>query len=83
MHSLIYISLLNVVFGYVNIDEEIKRIIVICNMGDGKSSLLNSLSEGKRFEDGHQFDPVTQNIDYKLLFWRGYSNENISAFIDS
>ena len=53
MQSLIYIFLLNVVFGYVNIDEEIKRIIVIGNMGDGKSSLLNSLTEGERFEDGH------------------------------
>ncbi len=28
-------------------------------MGDGKSSLLNSLTEGSRFKDGHSFDPVT------------------------
>ena len=52
-------------------------------MGDGKSSLLNSLSEGDRFVDKHSFDPVTQNIDYKLLFWRGFTFQNKSAFIDT
>ena len=45
-------------------------------MGDGKSSLLNSLTEGARFKDDHSFEPVTLQIDYKLLNWRGFANED-------
>ena len=52
-------------------------------MGDGKSSLLNSLTEGERFVDEHSFEPVTQNINYKLLNWRGFSFQDKYAFIDS
>jgi hypothetical protein len=40
-------------------------------MGDGKSSLLNCLTEGTRFIDAHSFESVTTEIDFKFLKWRG------------
>ena len=52
-------------------------------MGDGKSSLLNCLTEGTRFIDAHSFESVTTEIDFKFLKWRGSESFEDAFFIDT